>query len=154
MESAPSPVSQAVLNHLARTRGWTLFICVLLWIGVAVMALSAVSTFFMFQFGEASESFRAAGAMGAMSMMITFLPIFYLAYAGLLVYPALKLGKYASRIGALLIAPNEEQLAAALDQQRGFWKSIGIAVIISIGLYVGIIAIAMLGAFRSGLSSL
>lgn len=143
MESESPPVSQAVLDHLARTRGWTLFICVLLWIGVGVTLFSGIMVFVLVTLKTTTSSIAFLAEEAEMKILFTMMPMLYLLYAGLLVYPALKLGKYSSRISDLIASPGDDLLAEALDQQRGFWKSVGIAVIISSGLYLALIGVAM-----------
>ena len=54
----------------------------------------------------------------------------YAAFTFILIFPALKLWKYADAIGSLLQTGSEEDLVAALNQQRSFWKLAGIMMII------------------------
>jgi hypothetical protein len=149
MESDPSPVSQAILDHLARTKGWALFLCILLWIAAAIMALAGISFFVMMYSNSAfSEGFNSVGTFG-MGVLFKIMPFLYFIYAALCVSPALRLGKYSTRIGALLAQPTDDRLADALDQQRGFWKSTGIAIIISMVLYFGLIGVGMFSAIAA-----
>lgn len=145
MDSEPSTVAQAVLDQLSRTKGWALFISVLLWMGVAGMLFTGIMVFVILNFGGIWETFDPAELPGTTAIFTVF-PLVYIGYGALLVYPALKLGKYSGRIGTLLKNATEDSLVAALNEQRGFWKSAGIAILIAIALYLVLIAIFMTSA--------
>ncbi len=63
------------------------------------------------------------------------LGIFYFLMAIFYIYPALKLGGYSSRISDLINAPSETNLIAALNEQRAFWKYVGILMVVMLALY-------------------
>jgi hypothetical protein len=62
--------------------------------------------------------------------------LIYAALAILYIYPALKLWSYASKINVLASMQDSNSLFVALDQQRSFWKFIGVMMLIVISLYV------------------
>jgi hypothetical protein len=70
---------------------------------------------------------------------------FYLCLAVFHVFPGLKLWKYASSIAVLLQNGRDEDLVAALNQQRSFWKLAGILVIVLIALYI--VGVVVAGVF-------
>jgi hypothetical protein len=59
-------------------------------------------------------------------------------FMGILFYviPGMFLWQYASRISDLQMSRNIQMLESALDAQRRFWKYLGLAMAIVIGLYV------------------
>ena len=157
--AANAAVSSAVIDQLARTKGWTRFISVLLWIGAAFLILGGIA---MIAFGGVmglggmseemggAEMFAGAGMGVGMGIIYLILSIIY-------VYPALKLGKFSTMAGRLQTEPSEAVLVTALNEQRAFWKYIGIWMIVMLVLYpiaivvaVAIPAIAGAGAAVSG----
>ena len=81
---------------------------------------------------EVSEQFAAIGGAVAIGAVYIVLALVY-------IYPALKLGKFSSRVSDLMSVPSESNLIAALNEQRAFWKYMGIWMIIGIALYFLII---------------
>ena len=153
-------VGQAVLDQLARTKGWTRFFSVLLWIGAIFLVLAGIAMFGIGLMGGAMgssastaasglESFGPAvgGALGGLVMGAV-----YLVMSILYIYPALKLGGYSSRINQLLATPNEANLAAALNEQRAFWKYVGVLTLIMMAIYVVVIVIAIIAGVAGAAS--
>jgi hypothetical protein len=60
-------------------------------------------------------------------------------------FPALFLGRYASRIGNLAASSRTEDLENALDAQKSFWKFMGILTSIVLVLYLLLIIVAIIG---------
>jgi hypothetical protein len=151
-------VSAAVIDQLRRTRGWVLFFSIMLWIGavflllgglaMAGMGLVAGASSAMSQ--ELSKEFGAVGGVAAIGVIYFVLAVFY-------IYPALKLGKYAARIRDLAAVPSEQNLVAALNEQRAFWKYLGVFTIVMIALYFVLIAVMIVvgvaGAAAAGAMS-
>lgn len=130
-------VGAAVIDQLARTKGWTRFLSVLLWIGSVFLIMGALAMMAMGAFAgsigdEVSQQFAAIGGAVVVG-------VFYLLLALVYIYPALKLGKFSSRVSDLMNVPSESNLIAALNEQRAFWKYMGIWMIIGIALYFLII---------------
>ena len=127
-------VSAAVIDQLARTKGWTRFFSVILWIGAVIMIFGGIAMMGMGLFAgamgeEISAQFAAMGGAVAIGAIYLVMAIFY-------IYPALKLGSYSSRISALMATPSERNLVAALNEQRAFWKYTGVMMIVMFSLYV------------------
>lgn len=150
-------VSAAVVDQLKRTRGWVLFFSVLMWIGAIFLVFGGLMMIGMGIFAgaaggfgkEISQEFAAMGGMAAIGVVYLVLAIFYF-------YPAIKLGKFAARIRDLASAPSERNLVAALNEQRAFWKYVGIMMIVFFVLYfvaiiVGI-AIGVMGAAAANMN--
>jgi hypothetical protein len=85
---------------------------------------------------------------------IIFLAVIYGVMAFVYIYPAIKLWKYANRIGSLAASRSVADLDAALNEQRGFWKFIGIMTVIMISLYfvavIGFVAFGATAAMKAG----
>jgi len=137
-------VGAAVIDQLGRTRGWVLFFSIILWIGAVFLILGGLAIVGMGLVAGASgamgealpKEFGALGGIAALGAIYLVLAVFY-------IYPALKLGKYAARIRDLASVPSEQNLVAALNEQRAFWKYVGIMVIVMIALYIAIFAVMM-----------
>jgi hypothetical protein len=81
--------------------------------------------------------------------------LYYALLSFTMIYPALKLWKYANCIGRLVSSRSVADLDAALTEQRRYWKFYGILIIVGICLaIVGFIAfVALVGtaAMKSGM---
>ena len=127
-------VGAAVIDQLARTKGWTRFLSVLLWIGSVFLIMGGLAMMVMGVFAgsmgaEISQQFAAIGGAAVIGVVYLLLALVY-------IYPALKLGKFSSRVSDLMDVPSESNLIAALNEQRAFWKYMGIWMIIGIAAYV------------------
>ena len=143
--STSAAISQGVLAQLAGTKGWVRFMSVLMFVGAGFMLLAGLV---MLVAGGTIAANAKAGAIPA--GMMTGIAIIYALLSLIYIYPALKLWKYASHIGALLISGSMMDLESALSQQRSFWKFLGIMVIALFALYfVAIIAMIALGGFAA-----
>ncbi len=159
MESYLSPasgdVSSAVVDQLAKTKGWTMFFSVMLWIGSGLMLFAGIAFVGIGAVGGAAGgAFEEMGdEMGGMIGMI-LMGAFYIVFAIVYIYPALKLSKFSSRCSQLINQPTETTLVGALNEMRAFWKFVGIWMIIFIALYpiIMIIAVAV-GAMGAAMSS-
>lgn len=120
---------------LRQTRPWVRFIAVLLMIGGGFIALAGI----IMAIGLLSQSSRGPTR--------NFEIIAFLGYvvAGILyAVPALLLNRYASRITDLLSFGREDNLEAALEAQKSFWKFVGILMLVVIGLYLLAIVVGVL----------
>lgn len=88
---------------------------------------------------EMQQQFAAIGGLIGMGLVYLVIAFFY-------IYPALKLGGYSSRITDLINTPNEANLVAALNEQRAFWKYVGIWMVVMMVLYAIIIVVVLVGA--------
>lgn len=129
--STPSScnISQGIINQLAGTKPWVRFISVLVWVSTVFMLLSGASIGLMFVFAKTMLPTSSSPLIGAMAAL-------YIVFAFLYIYPATKLWKYANRIKSLKESHSEIDLEAALNEQRRFWKFIGILCIVMIIIYI------------------
>ena len=141
----PGLVSAAAVQQLASTKPWVRFISVMTFIGAAFTLLAALGMFIAGAglgssvMTKTSQDNPALGAIGG----LVGVGAIYVFFAFLYLYPAVKLWKYASAIGSLLQTGSEADLVAALNQQRSFWKFVGIMMIISLVIFVGFIGIGI-----------
>ena len=144
--TAPTPyrtepvmvVNERAIDLLRQTRPWVMFLSVLMFLSSGLMVVVG--------FG-----------MIAMSMVVTktatplgpWLGLFYLPIGAFYVYPAIKLWSYASAIANLGTSRATNDLEAALEQQKSFWKFCGIAVIVMFVLYIFMFIGMMVFGFAS-----
>lgn len=127
-------VTQGVLNQLAGTKPWVRFMSVLTFIIAGFMLLGALAILIA---GSALATQGNAGIFaGGMGVVLA---VVYAAFSFIYIYPAMKLWKYANRIGSLLVSGSTADLEDALSQQRSFWKFLGVFVLTVIGLYLLVI---------------
>ena len=78
------------------------------------------------------------------------LAVIYGIFAFIYIFPALKLWKYASCIGNLISSGTSSDLEMALNEQRSFWKFIGMIFLVLLSLYalifIGAIVLGGIGA--------
>ena len=117
-----------VINELTGTKPWVRFISVLMWIVVGCFLLFVVFNLF---FGAAIA--KAAGTQAGMAYMIGT-SIGFALMGLLIIYPTLKLSNYASNIGRLAESRSFADMAAALKEQRRFWKFYGIMTLIQLSI--------------------
>jgi hypothetical protein len=134
-------VSAGVISQLKRTKPWVRFIGVMMWIFVVLMLLVAAGMIIggsaMGSIMEKTNPGMPAGFMAGMGAMYVLLAFLY-------IYPAVKIWKYGTSIGKLVLSGSNADLENALDQQRGFWKFIGIMMLIMIIIYA-IAIVVMIG---------
>ena len=135
-DASTNMVSTAAIQQLTATKPWVRFISVITFIGAGLMVVFAILMFIMGSVGTMSKSGAASpftGAMGfGMAVLYAVLSIIY-------IFPGVKLWKYASLIAILMQTGRDEDLVAALNQQRSFWKFVGILIIAVFVLYVFVI---------------
>ena len=130
-------ISQGVIEQLAGTKPWVRFMSVMSFIGAGLMLLAGLGM------GVAGSVGAMNGKNGMGGGFFVGVAVAYALFAFIYIYPALKLWKYASYIGQLLISGSMLDLEAALGQQRSFWKFLGIMVIAIFVLYILIIIAAV-----------
>lgn len=148
--SSGSAITEGVVRQLAGTKPWVRFMSVLAFIGAGFLILGALGAVVMIIGGMAAGTGNdkwVAGGMGA------GIGVFYVVLAIVYLYPALRLWKYANRIGDLVRTGNSLDLEGALAEQRKFWKFAGIAMVIFMSLYVlviiGFVVAVTVGGMKS-----
>lgn len=138
-----------VIDQLARTKGWTLFIAILLWITSALMLIGAIVILIMAV--VTSQSDLPSGGRGVIGSATQLIPtaVLYILMAFFNIFPALKLSKFSSNIKDLIISPSEDLLAQTLNEMRIFWKYLGIVTIAYIALMIVFIGISVFVGFSA-----
>ena len=137
-------VSQGVTLQLQKTKPWVRFMSVLMFIGAGLMLLGGIAmgvlgaSGVMKQASGGSPAFNAGFGAG-IAAVYTFMAVLY-------IYPALKLWKYADRIRDLINSHQVLDLEKALNEQRAFWKFVGVMIIAVFVIYfVAAIIVAAVG---------
>jgi hypothetical protein len=142
-------VSPSTIAILSATKPWVRFMSVLMWIGVILMLLIGAGMGVVSTMGVAKSPTNPFGG----SQLLIFAVVYGL-MAFIYVFPALKLWKYANRIGSLGSTRSVSDLDAALNEQRSFWKFVGVMAIIMISLYlviiIGFVAFGATAAMKAG----
>jgi hypothetical protein len=113
-----------------------------MWIGFAFVMLHCIS---LFVFGAVGLNSLLPGQKGLGVSMFIGIAAVYGLFILLIIYPTLKLTKYASNIARLAESKSFTDLAAALAEQRRFWKFHGIIVAIYVIIFSLIILLALAG---------
>ncbi len=143
-------VSPSTIAVLAATKPWVRFMSVLMWIAVALMLLGAAGMGAMSMIGVAPQG--KPSPFGGKEFL--FLAGLYGVLAFVYIYPAIKLWKFANRVGSLGSTRSVADLDSALNEQRAFWKFIGIMTILMIAVYmiavIGFVAFGASAAMKAG----
>ncbi len=150
-QAAPSgTVPAAIISELKGTRPWVRLISVVMWVGFSLMMLHFLS---FLVFGAAGVSSLAkVGYQGLGVGVMICVAIVYGIIAMLIIYPAMKLTKYATNISRLADSVSFEDLAAALAEQRRFWKFHGILLTINLSMIALFLLLILAGAGFGSLS--
>lgn len=125
-------VPQEVVTELAGTKPWIILISVLMWIGCGIMLVAlAINLVGALDGATALAKNNMAGAGVGGMLGILFVGVLT---ALLVLYPTLKLTKFASNIGRLVASQSYADLTNALREQRRFWKFYGILIVIYLGV--------------------
>ena len=142
-------ITDGVLQQLKGTKGWVKLMAVMLFLGAGLMFLLGLVMASSGAFSSAILSASAGGADlsglgGAFGIVIGLI---YAAIGLVYLYPGMKLWKYGNRITQLLQDRAATTLEAALNEQRCFWKYIGIMTLIMLSIY----ALIFIGAIIVGI---
>jgi hypothetical protein len=135
-------ITEGVVGQLAGTKPWVRLISVMCFIGVGFMLLAGLV---MMVGGASMFNGIAKGNSGLTAGMITAMAVAYTIFGILYLYPAVKLWKYANRIGDLVRSGQSADLESALNEQRAFWKFFGVIILLFLALYGLIFLIAIIG---------
>jgi hypothetical protein len=142
-------VSPSTIAQLTGTKPWVRFMSVLMWIGVAFMLIAGAGMGVVSVMGAGKAS---TGPFGGKEIIV--FAIIYGLMAFVYIFPAIKLWKYANRIGSLGASHSVADLDAALNEQRSFWKFIGIMTIVMLCFYfifiIGMIGFGASAAMKAG----
>lgn len=138
-------LTDRAIEMLRQTGPWVRFFGVLLWIGVGLGTIGVVLLLMgaVFNMGTGRSGGFEAG------VMMLIMALVWAAMLLLYFIPGLYLNRYASRISELMRTRREDVAEAALQAQKSFWKFMGIVVLISIALYLLMIAIIVLGGLAA-----
>ena len=147
--AAIGAVPSAIIAELTGTRKWVRLISVVMWIGFGFVILHALSLFVFGAIGLSAIVKPGQEGTG-MGLLIGAAAVYGL-FILIIIYPAIKLTKYASNISRLAESKSFTDLAAALAEQRRFWKFHGVIVAIYVVIFTLFILLANAGAGMSGM---
>lgn len=135
-------VTQGVMLQLQKTKPWVRFMSVMMFIGAGLMLVVGLIMGIAGGAGAMTGNNNALGAGVGMGIAVG-----YSLLSVLYIFPALKLWKYADRIRDLLGSRQIIDLEKALNEQRVFWKFVGVMMIVIFVLYfvAAIIGAAVVG---------
>lgn len=144
-------VTATMVEALRATKPWVRFCSIL---GFILTGLIFLGALFMGLGGGLMASSMGDSSGMPFAGLSVGISIVYMLMGLLYLFPSLKLWKYGSCINDLLSSQSTQDLEAALDAQRSFWKLVGIMIAVFIALYIALIAIVVVvGAFGAASSS-
>lgn len=126
-------ITGEMIEALRGTKGWVLLIGIMTLIGAGFMVLGGIGMLF------GSAFMGAAGAGAPQAAVFVGMGALYIVLAILYIFPGLFLIKYSSAIGRLVNSGQSNDMEDALNQQRKFWKFVGVLFIV--GMVVGILGV-------------
>ena len=133
LPSDPDPHLPAARSQLERTQPWVRFLAIVAFVYIGLMIMGGLA---------AGAFLLASGRTEAVAFLFVY-PLLGVLY----LYPALCLHRYANGIRAFVQTRHEQDLVAALDAQRAFWKFAGVLTALAIGLaLVGLLLALLIGA--------
>ena len=140
-------ITGEMIESLRGTKGWVLLVGIMSLIGAGFMVLAGVGMLF------GSAFMGSVGGEGAPpAMMLVGMGVGYIVFAVIYIFPGLFLIRYSSAIGRLLSSGQAQDMEDALNQQRKFWKLMGVLVLIMLVIMVvGVIAAIALPFMMGGI---
>ncbi|MCW1886447.1 DUF5362 family protein [Luteolibacter flavescens] len=139
--SSTGQTSPAIIQALAGTKPWVRLCSIIGFICAGFMVLGGLMMMAGGAIGGMSNS-RAAGFGWIQSIM----GLIYIAMSLMYVFPSVKLWKYGTAILNLMSSQSATDLEQAMEAQRGFWKFVGIVILVSIGLMLIGMVLAIVAA--------
>jgi uncharacterized membrane protein YhaH (DUF805 family) len=129
-------ITDEMVGALRGTKGWVRLIGIMMFIGAAFMVIGALGMIF-------GGRMMGGGAPGMPGGALFGVGIMYLLMALLYIFPATYLVKYASAINRLIDDGSAESMESALEQQRKFWRFVGVLTLVMVVVMVVGIAAAI-----------
>lgn len=141
--SAPASASHStadplVIQVLQNTKPWVRLCSVIGFICTGFILLAALVMLLGGAFMGNPQ--KAAMPFAGFQFVLGFI---YAATGILYLFPSIKLWKYGSSILRLMTTGSNADLVEALDQQRSFWKFVGILILIMLALYAVAIVVGI-----------
>jgi hypothetical protein len=144
-------VTPAMVQSLRATKPWIRFCSILGFIITGFVFLAALMM--GAGGGMMASSMPDSGTGIPMGGLYAALAVAYVLMGFLYLFPSLKLWKYGNRIVDLMSSHSVQDLEAALDAQRSFWKLVGIMVAVFIALYILVIGVVVVVGTFGALSN-
>jgi len=145
---SPGMVDPRAVQALQGTKPWVRLCSVIGFISTGFILLAALIMLFGGAFMPTQkQAFPFAGFQFVLGLLYAAMGVLYL-------FPSIKLWKYGSAILRLMSTGSNADLIEALEQQRSFWKFVGILILVMIALYVlaivGVAGFTMISVARGG----
>lgn len=133
-------VSPRAIELLRQTKPWVRLFSVLLFIAVGLAVLgNVVQLVALIALASSTGEAAAFAGLGIVGMALTIgVVLLYL-------FPAMYLGRYASRIDAVVRFRRQADFEAALEAQKSYWKFFGVLFLAVVALFVVFILVMMIG---------
>jgi hypothetical protein len=136
--TAPDTTGQASpssIQALAATRPWVFFCSIMGFIGAIFMVVYGIMmAFFGVMIAQPQIPPSSQMPPGAkppdMTGFMSVMGVFYILLAFFYIFPSVKLWKFGSAIKRLCLSGSNRDLEQAIEQQRGFWKFVGILIVV------------------------
>ena len=129
---------QAIGSQLQRTQPWVRFLSIMGFVAAGLMIVA----------GLVGGGVGAASGSPEMIVLLFLYPLMGVLY----IYPSLCLLRFANSIRTFQHAPTAQNLEAALDAQRSFWKFVGIITIVSICATILMFVLAIVLGVAAGIA--
>ncbi len=140
--SAQDQFTAGMITALRDTKPWLRFLSILGFVGCGLMVLAGL--------GVTIGSLVITGSdQGVMAIA----GIAYLIFGAVFVVPPIQMHLYANTIASAVAAPSAPAVETALTRQHRLWKTVGIMMLVVIGLYllaiIGVVVASMVAAMSN-----
>jgi hypothetical protein len=151
--SVPSHSAEAytagMVQALKDTKPWVRFFSIL---GFIFCGLFILGGLLFAAFAAFMPELRSADGAGVIAVVVAV--VFYLALGGIGILPLLQLHRFANAIGHVARGASAAGIEDALARQRSFWRISGIMALVTIGLYFGLIFVAIIASLLGAMSNI
>jgi len=144
MRTISNFLEYAAIKYLTETRKWSYFLSIMGFITAGILVVVGLIMGFALSLIP-SDQLNAMGLVG--SSLGFLMGLIYILIAILYLFPTLYLYKFSQKMKVAISVTNNDELEEAFKNQKSFYKFIGIATIISIGIYILFAIFAFLAAF-------
>ena len=137
-------VTENAKMYLKTASSWTNFMAIINFIGIAIMALAGIILLVALRNPAMGVADVLSGGL------YSYVGLFYIALAGIMVFPALYLLQFSQKMKKALASQDTLVMEDAFKKMKAYWKFTGILTIVVIALCIILFPVmAVIGASNS-----
>lgn len=147
-QSTPTlEINNEINQHLNNAGKWSKFLAIVGFVGMGFMVMAGIVFSIIMAFIPSSET-------ADMPFPAFLIGLIYIIMGGVYFFPILYLFRFSNDIHQALRLKKQDQLTSAFFNLKKHYKFIGIMMIVILGLYALIFAIAIIAALFTGIGNM